>query len=228
MSKKSLFYQSHGRGNSLSGVEAQGEQPQLFARRTSSARPFVISANDSPYHNSNSEYISSSRHARSKSTVTSGPNSIFNRVSSALGVTKVQRHTTRRSRRILAFGLIALVVFLVNYQRSGSRYLGDNISRPFATARKLFNPAAFAVGGLSARSERGTQAASLPSTGHTFHPNGLMLVNPNGAHPIHSLIDNAEKRWNNLLAKQSTTLDEAAQEYKRRYKRNPPAGFDAW
>lgn len=28
---------------------------------------------------------------------------------------------------------------------------------------------------------------------HTFHPNGLILVNPKGPHPIHALIDRAEK-----------------------------------
>lgn len=28
---------------------------------------------------------------------------------------------------------------------------------------------------------------------HTFHPNGLLLVNPRGPHPIHALIDKAEK-----------------------------------
>ena len=31
-----------------------------------------------------------------------------------------------------------------------------------------------------------------------------------------------------MLAKQSTTLSEAVEEYKRRYKRAPPVGFDVW
>lgn len=63
---------------------------------------------------------------------------------------------------------------------------------------------------------------------HTFHPNGLLLVNPRGRHPISVLIERAEKRWKDKVAKQSRTLGEAVAEYKRRYRRNPPRGFDDW
>ena len=31
-----------------------------------------------------------------------------------------------------------------------------------------------------------------------------------------------------MLERQSRTLDQAAEEYRRRYKRNPPLGFDIW
>lgn len=241
MSKKSIFYPGHGRGNSLSKIEAQGEQPVLYARKQSSAKPFIISSSDNPYEKAaggsssslSAEYISSSRHARSSSRAANSarPTRTLNRLLSAVGVTKVQRHTTTRNRRIAVFGLIACMVFLLNhYQSFGSRYLSTDISKPFATARKLLTPASFAAGGLSARNDHETAApgqARQPA-GHTFHPNGLLLVNPQGPHPIHSLIDHAEKRWKNLLDKQSKSLEEAASEYKRRYKRNPPAGFDAW
>jgi hypothetical protein len=37
-----------------------------------------------------------------------------------------------------------------------------------------------------------------------------------------------EKRWEELLSRQSTSLGEAVQEYTRRYGRNPPKGFDVW
>ncbi|SCV72165.1 BQ2448_4859 [Microbotryum intermedium] len=63
---------------------------------------------------------------------------------------------------------------------------------------------------------------------HTFHPNGLLLVNENGRHPIYTLIERAEQRWNDKVAKQSRTLTEAVHEYKNRYRRNPPKGFDDW
>jgi hypothetical protein len=66
------------------------------------------------------------------------------------------------------------------------------------------------------------------SSSHTFHPNGLLLVNPKGRHPILALIEHAEKKWRNLIKRQSTTLEEAVDEYKRRYRRNPPLGFDHW
>ncbi|GAA5885978.1 hypothetical protein JCM6882_004220 [Rhodosporidiobolus microsporus] len=63
---------------------------------------------------------------------------------------------------------------------------------------------------------------------HTFHPNGLLLVNPKGQHPIHVLIERAEKQWKEKVARQSRTLSEAVREYKQRYRRNPPKGFDDW
>lgn len=38
-----------------------------------------------------------------------------------------------------------------------------------------------------------TDAELAALSAHTFHPNGLVLVNPKGPHPIHALIDHAEK-----------------------------------
>lgn len=73
-----------------------------------------------------------------------------------------------------------------------------------------------------------TEAELEARSSHTFHPNGLLLVNPRGRHPIHVLIERAEKRWKEKVAKQSRTLKDAVREYKLRYKRNPPRGFDEW
>jgi len=39
---------------------------------------------------------------------------------------------------------------------------------------------------------------------------------------------NAETKYRQLIGKQSTTLQAAVAEYKRRYNRNPPRGFDEW
>ncbi|KAG6861171.1 hypothetical protein C0995_002978 [Termitomyces sp. Mi166 len=63
---------------------------------------------------------------------------------------------------------------------------------------------------------------------HNYRSDGLVDVNPNGAHPIYELIRNAEAAWNAKLKRSSKTLAEAVLEYKRRYKRLPPKGFDAW
>ncbi|KAG8902063.1 F-actin-capping protein subunit alpha [Tulasnella sp. 403] len=41
-------------------------------------------------------------------------------------------------------------------------------------------------------------------------------------HPFHDLIEQAEQRW------QSRSLKEAVVEYRRRYGREPPLGFDSW
>ncbi|KIK25676.1 glycosyltransferase family 90 protein [Pisolithus microcarpus 441] len=63
---------------------------------------------------------------------------------------------------------------------------------------------------------------------HTYTPDGLLTVNPNGPHPIFELMGNAEKEWKAKLQRASKTLDEAVVEYERRYKRPPPLGFDKW
>ena len=73
-----------------------------------------------------------------------------------------------------------------------------------------------------------TEAEIEARAQHTFHPNGLLLVNPRGRHPISVLIERAEKRWKDKVARQSRTLSQAVSEYKRRYRRNPPKGFDDW
>ncbi|GLB39561.1 putative lipopolysaccharide-modifying enzyme [Lyophyllum shimeji] len=47
-------------------------------------------------------------------------------------------------------------------------------------------------------------------------------------HPIPKLMDEAEAKYRQKLAGQSKTLKSAVAEYRRRYKRDPPKGFDAW
>ncbi|KAF8838709.1 glycosyltransferase family 90 protein [Paxillus ammoniavirescens] len=47
-------------------------------------------------------------------------------------------------------------------------------------------------------------------------------------HPIPKLMADAEDKFRKLLEKQSKTLPEAVAEYKRRYRRDPPRGFDEW
>ncbi|KAI6038342.1 glycosyl transferase family 90-domain-containing protein [Pisolithus marmoratus] len=63
---------------------------------------------------------------------------------------------------------------------------------------------------------------------HTYTSDGLLTVNPNGPHPIFELMQNAEAEWDRKLARASTTLAEAVAEYRRRYSRAPPLGFDKW
>ena len=47
-------------------------------------------------------------------------------------------------------------------------------------------------------------------------------------HPIPQLMADAEENFKRLLSRQSTTLKKAVTEYKRRYGRKPPKGFDQW
>lgn len=53
-----------------------------------------------------------------------------------------------------------------------------------------------------------------PSRGHT--------------HPIDSLLADAQQQWATKVDGQSKTLMQAVKEYKRRYGRPPPNGFDDW
>lgn len=47
-------------------------------------------------------------------------------------------------------------------------------------------------------------------------------------HPIPQLMIDAEHRFRALLSRQSRSLRAAVREYRRRYGRNPPKGFDEW
>jgi hypothetical protein len=68
----------------------------------------------------------------------------------------------------------------------------------------------------------------------TWHPNGYMLLpdhtdaNVSTRHPIFELVERGQAQWEALLARQSHTLEQAVKEYRRRYKRNPPYGFEKW
>lgn len=47
-------------------------------------------------------------------------------------------------------------------------------------------------------------------------------------HPIPRLMEEAEAKFRKKLGGQSKTLEDAVKEYKRRYRRAPPKGFEAW
>ncbi|KAH8114400.1 glycosyl transferase family 90-domain-containing protein [Phellopilus nigrolimitatus] len=63
---------------------------------------------------------------------------------------------------------------------------------------------------------------------HAWRKDGLLTVNPDGAHPIYELIRRAETQWKAKQRRASRTLKQVVKEYKRRYKRDPPKGFDRW
>ncbi|BGP55771.1 hypothetical protein JCM8202v2_003378 [Rhodotorula sphaerocarpa] len=71
---------------------------------------------------------------------------------------------------------------------------------------------------------------------HHYDENGQLYVdpissfgkNPPKPHPMLTLIKRAESEWNAKVERQSKTLKEAVREYRRRYKRHPPRGFDQW
>lgn len=63
---------------------------------------------------------------------------------------------------------------------------------------------------------------------HHYGDGGLLVVNPDGPHPIFELTQRAEEAWAKKLDRASKTLGEAVAEYKRRYNRPPPLHFDKW
>lgn len=65
---------------------------------------------------------------------------------------------------------------------------------------------------------------------HFFSPTGHLIISDSetAPHPIPLLLALGEKRWESLLARQSRTLEQAVEEYQRRYGRLPPKGFDLW
>jgi hypothetical protein len=63
---------------------------------------------------------------------------------------------------------------------------------------------------------------------HYYRKDGLLQVNPEGPHPIFELVRKAQEDWDRKLRAASATLEEAVDEYRRRYNRLPPKGFDHW
>ncbi|KAG7091997.1 hypothetical protein E1B28_008384 [Marasmius oreades] len=72
------------------------------------------------------------------------------------------------------------------------------------------------------------ESESKPKAEHHYRDDGLVEVNPEASHPIFELIQKAEKEWEEKKQQASTSLDEAIREYRRRYGRYPPKGFDKW
>ena len=92
----------------------------------------------------------------------------------------------------------------------------------------LFIFIAFVQAGLYA-SRRSTSTSSTSRTnGKWTLPSFTRSKAVVDEHPIPQLMAEAEESFKQLLSRQSTTLKKAVAEYKRRYGRNPPKGFDQW
>ncbi|THU81857.1 hypothetical protein K435DRAFT_784854 [Dendrothele bispora CBS 962.96] len=66
---------------------------------------------------------------------------------------------------------------------------------------------------------------TLSSSSSSSSPFGPPLLK---SHPIPQLIETAESSYRKKVSKQSRTLKDAVGEYKKRYGRVPPKGFDKW
>lgn len=57
---------------------------------------------------------------------------------------------------------------------------------------------------------------------------GLTNALESKVHPIFSLVARGEQKFRGMVARRSTTLKQAVAEYRSRYGRAPPKGFDKW
>ncbi|KAG9027172.1 Glycosyltransferase Family 90 domain containing protein [Tulasnella sp. JGI-2019a] len=130
----------------------------------------------------------------------------------------------RRLRR-LRF-LIAVIVLFLLISYTGQEY--DLQASSTSDAPSTHARSSTGFGGLKARLSRRGSPSHRSSPGHSYASNGLLRVNSAGAHPILGLVHTANKQWQDKLGRSSKTLREAVVEYKRRYHRMPPKGFDRW
>lgn len=80
----------------------------------------------------------------------------------------------------------------------------------------------------TAASAATTKPVKIELPPHTYLENGLLIPNPEGQHPVYDLIKRSRAEWERKLETASRTLQDAVDEYQRRYGRAPPAGFDRW
>ena len=148
-----------------------------------------------------------------------------------------------RRKRFFVLVLLCLAIYIWSFKGIPLRDLTDTeqcISQPkpptitqYVTITKEVPTVTPTNGPVVATSEIQSESAEpkrpLPPTGaHLFRDDGLVEVNPDGPHPIFELLKRAEKDWKAKIKRASKSLDDAVEEYQRRYNRMPPAGFDDW
>ena len=134
----------------------------------------------------------------------------------------------RRRRQALRTALFVLTIWVIGYQFP---WLTSQVSRllipeHYWSADEKNQPPCPCLSPPSASPS--TSASKGPLGKHHYRSDGLLEVNPFGPHPIFELIERSELAWENKLRRASSSLDEAVMEYRRRYNRNPPKGFDDW
>ena len=159
------------------------------------------------------------------------------------------RPTSRRSRRLAILAVCATAAFFVG-QWSRPLFLqyteGESFGNALAgvggggagknqapidtTTTVLDEPPRHDDAGAppSKPKSRPRPKPQTPLAPHRYRTDGLLEVNPDGGHPVLELVSKAEQAWAEKFKKQSWTLEDAVDEYYRRYKRFPPKGFDKW
>ncbi|PGH04842.1 cysteine dioxygenase [Polytolypa hystricis UAMH7299] len=105
----------------------------------------------------------------------------------------------RRQRLIVLIGIFALVVLSLFLLGSGGR------------PEKVYVP--------PPEAHEHTQPEPTPASND---------AEIQSSHPIAQLVENARTKFDGITSRQSRTLKQAVEEYRRRYKIAPPPNFDAW
>ncbi|TFK31626.1 glycosyl transferase family 90-domain-containing protein [Crucibulum laeve] len=138
------------------------------------------------------------------------------------------RSSKRTLKWLIVVAALALFIFGVPKLNYGSR---ETTVKPQKTKpAKAISPARTRNSVAEApivEQQPQTRPAS-PLGKHMYRSDGLLEVNEDGYHPIYELMEKAGKAWNMKLKRSSRTLQEAVKEYRRRYLRDPPKGFDIW
>lgn len=130
-----------------------------------------------------------------------------------------------------------LIIFGILFFRDSARYSG-NLDSTFTRGQHdriptTEIPIAYSGTGSSPDSNH-TESANLGSSDQIIAPveeTGAEkpITRPKEpAHPIDTLIEGADKTFDDLLKKESHDLNSAAAEYRKRRGRHPPPGFDKW
>ncbi|KAG6334857.1 hypothetical protein ID866_4233 [Astraeus odoratus] len=117
---------------------------------------------------------------------------------------------------------LALLTFRHNSPLASDWPLDGTLSEYRPSSSSLFGKKS----GQDATSAPYLKSSSFPS--HYFRQDGLLVVNPDGRHPIYDLVERGEAMWKAKLGRASTSYDQLVAEYRRRYDRSPPPGLDQW
>jgi len=111
--------------------------------------------------------------------------------------------TLLNKRLLVAFAVLAVLIILLGTQQTQA--VAPQMSSTFDAPSKLQD--------------------WMPGTSHFFMGTRTKEII---VHPIPKLMAEAQTKFKKMITGQSKTLAGAVKEYKRRYGRNPPKGFDEW
>lgn len=135
-----------------------------------------------------------------------------------------------RRPRLLSWSLCFLVLIAIVFwpPNRATITLNPSRNRPIGGQSRP-RPRADADGPhLVPKKPKKNQRTPGQSERHVYRTDGLLDVNPKAKHPILELIERSETQWKRKIERQSKTLKQAVDEYKLRYKRSPPKGFQIW